>query len=140
MTRKFRQVVPRQYLPLKEKIAKFQRELQSQFDTAAAVMRKFKETKQKHDDKKIAQKTSNAEAQPENEKKKTKVSQKAEPMKNIEEKAPDKTKPKDAQKQQKEEKPQFKSHKIKRPLKSPNLEQITCFKKSYQTIAKIWSK
>ncbi|CAL6041770.1 Hypothetical_protein [Hexamita inflata] len=75
---------------LKEKIAKLQRELQSQFDTAAAVMRKFKETKKKHDDKKITQKTSNAEAQPENEKKKTKVSQKAEPTKNIEEKAPDK--------------------------------------------------
>ncbi|CAL6067496.1 Hypothetical_protein [Hexamita inflata] len=89
---------------LKEKIAKLQRELQSQFDTAAAVMRKFKETKKKHDDKKITQKTSNAEAQPEYEKKKTEVSQKAEPMKNIEEKAPDKTKPKDAQKQ-KEEKP-----------------------------------
>ncbi|CAL6082354.1 Hypothetical_protein [Hexamita inflata] len=89
---------------LKEKIAKLQRELQSQFDTAAAVMRKFKETKKKHDDKKITQKTSNAEAQPENEKKKTKVSQKAEPTKNIEEKAPDKTKPKDAQKQ-KEKKP-----------------------------------
>ncbi|CAL6021243.1 Hypothetical_protein [Hexamita inflata] len=89
---------------LKEKIAKLQRELQSQFDTAAAVMRKFKETKKKHDDKKITQKTSNAEAQPENEKKQTKVSQKAEPTKNIEEKAPDKTKPKDAQKQ-KEEKP-----------------------------------
>ncbi|CAL6045764.1 Putative_reverse transcriptase/endonuclease [Hexamita inflata] len=47
---------------LKEKIAKLQRELQSQFDTAAAVMRKFKETKKKHDDKKITQKTSNAEA------------------------------------------------------------------------------
>ncbi|CAL6092447.1 Hypothetical_protein [Hexamita inflata] len=51
----------------------------------------------------ITQKTSNAEAQSENEKK-TKVSQKAEPTKNIEEKAPDKTKPKDAQKQ-KEKKP-----------------------------------
>ncbi|CAL5992441.1 Hypothetical_protein [Hexamita inflata] len=63
---------------LKEKIAKLQRELQSQFDTAAAVMRKFKETKKKHDDKKITQKTNNAEAQPENEKKKTEVSQKAE--------------------------------------------------------------
>ncbi|CAL6057916.1 Hypothetical_protein [Hexamita inflata] len=65
---------------LKEKIAKLQRELQSQFDTAAAVMRKFKETKKKHDDKKITQKTSNAEAQPENEKKKTKVSQKGSEM------------------------------------------------------------
>ncbi|CAL6099358.1 Hypothetical_protein [Hexamita inflata] len=40
---------------LKEKIAKLQRELQSQFDTA--VMRKFKETQKKHDDKKITQKT-----------------------------------------------------------------------------------
>ncbi|CAL5990032.1 Hypothetical_protein [Hexamita inflata] len=89
---------------LKEKIAKLQRELQSQFDTAAAVMRKFKETKKKHDDKKITQKTNNAEAQSENEKKKTEVSQKAEPTKNIEEKAPDKTKLKDAQKQ-KEKKP-----------------------------------
>ncbi|CAL6111167.1 Hypothetical_protein [Hexamita inflata] len=37
---------------LKEKKAKLQRELQSQFDTAAAVVRKFKDTK-KHDDKKI---------------------------------------------------------------------------------------
>ncbi|CAL6029809.1 Hypothetical_protein [Hexamita inflata] len=69
---------------LKEKIAKLQRELQSQFETAAAVMRKFKETKKKHDDKKITQKTSNAEAQSENEKK-TEVSQKAEPTKNIKE-------------------------------------------------------
>ncbi|CAL6051439.1 Hypothetical_protein [Hexamita inflata] len=49
----------------------------------------------------ITQKTSNAEVQSENEKKKTEVSQKAEPTKNIEEKAPDKTKPKDAQKQKK---------------------------------------
>ncbi|CAL6045809.1 Hypothetical_protein [Hexamita inflata] len=48
---------------LKEKIAKLQRELQSQLDTAATVMRKFKETKKKHDDKKITQKTNNAEAQ-----------------------------------------------------------------------------
>ncbi|CAL6023443.1 Hypothetical_protein [Hexamita inflata] len=87
----------------KKKIAKLQRELQSQFDTAAAVMRKYKKPK-KHDDKKITQKTNNAEAQPENEKKKTEVSQKAEPTKNIEEKAPDKTKLKDAQKQ-KEQKP-----------------------------------
>ncbi|CAL6064408.1 Hypothetical_protein [Hexamita inflata] len=63
----------------------------------------------KHDDKKITQKTSNAEAQPENEKKKTKVSQKAEPTKNIEEKAPDKTKPKDAQKQKEEKHPVQKS-------------------------------
>ncbi|CAL5978985.1 Hypothetical_protein [Hexamita inflata] len=85
-------------------------------------MRKFKETKKKHDDKKITQKTNNAEAQPENEKKKTEVSQKAEPTKNIEEKAPDKTKLKDAQKQ-KEKKPQSKSHKIKRPLKCPNRTQ-----------------
>ncbi|CAL6003930.1 Hypothetical_protein [Hexamita inflata] len=44
---------------LKEKIAKLQRELQSQFDTAAAVMPKFKETKKKHDDQKITQKTNN---------------------------------------------------------------------------------
>ncbi|CAL6010064.1 Hypothetical_protein [Hexamita inflata] len=72
------------------------------------------------DDKKITQKTSN-EAQSENEKK-TEVSQKAEPTKNIEEKASDKTKPKDAQKQ-KEKKPPSISHKIKRPLKSPNLAQ-----------------
>ncbi|CAL6050081.1 Hypothetical_protein [Hexamita inflata] len=55
----------------------------------------------------------NAEAQPENEKKKTEVSKKAEPTKNIEEKAPDKTKLKDAQKQ-KEKSPQSKSHQIKR--------------------------
>ncbi|CAL6045752.1 Hypothetical_protein [Hexamita inflata] len=103
---------------LKEKIAKLQRELQSQFDTAAAVMRKFKETKKKHDDKKITQKTSNAEAQPENEKKKTKVSQKAEPTKNIEEKAPDKTKPKDAQKQ-KEEKPPVQKSQDQKTTKKP---------------------
>ncbi|CAL6009094.1 Hypothetical_protein [Hexamita inflata] len=95
MTRKF---------SLSKKIAK----LQSQFDTTAAVMRKFKETKKKHDDKKITQKTSNAKAQPENEKK-TKVSQKAEPTKNIEEKAPNKTKPKDAQKQKEEKPPVYKS-------------------------------
>ncbi|CAL6039379.1 Hypothetical_protein [Hexamita inflata] len=105
---------------LKEKIVK--RQLQSQFDTAATVMRKFKETKKKHDDKKITQKTNNAEAQPENEKKKTEVSQKAEPTKNIEEKAPDKTKLKDAQ-EQKEKQPQSKSHKIKRPPKCPNQTQ-----------------
>ncbi|CAL6091994.1 Hypothetical_protein [Hexamita inflata] len=102
---------------LKEKIAKLQRELQSQFDTAAAVMRKFKETKKKHDDKKITQKTSNAEAQPENEKK-TKASQKAEPTKNIEEKAPDKTKPKDAQKQ-KEEKPPVQKLQDQKTTKKP---------------------
>ncbi|CAL6042093.1 Hypothetical_protein [Hexamita inflata] len=104
---------------LKEKIAKLQRELQSQFDTAAAVMRKFKETKKKHDDKKITQKTSNAEAQPENEKKKTKVSQKAEPTKNIEEKAPDKTKPKDAQKQ-KDEKPPVQKSQDQKTTKKPH--------------------
>ncbi|CAL6031671.1 Hypothetical_protein [Hexamita inflata] len=40
---------------LQEKIAKLQRELQSQFDTTATVMRKFKETQKKHDDKKITQ-------------------------------------------------------------------------------------
>ncbi|CAL6008029.1 Hypothetical_protein [Hexamita inflata] len=34
-------------------VAKLQRELQSQFDTAATAMCKFKETKKKHDDKKI---------------------------------------------------------------------------------------
>ncbi|CAL6084362.1 Reverse_transcriptase (RNA-dependent DNA polymerase) [Hexamita inflata] len=101
---------------LKEKIAKLQRELQSQFDTAAAVMRKFKETKKKHDDKKITQKTSNAEAQSENEKK-TKVSQKAEPTKNIEEKAPDKTKPKDAQKQKEKKPPVQKSQDQKTTIK-----------------------
>ncbi|CAL6006139.1 Hypothetical_protein [Hexamita inflata] len=94
---------------LKEKIAKLQRELQSQFDTAAAVMRKFKETKKKHDDKKITQKTNNAEAQPEKDKKKTEVSQKAEPTKNIEENAPDKTKFKDAQKQKEQKSPVQKS-------------------------------
>ncbi|CAL5990739.1 Putative_reverse transcriptase/endonuclease [Hexamita inflata] len=103
---------------LKEKIAKLQRELQSQFDTAAAVMRKFKETKKKHDDKKITQKTNNAEAQPENEKKKTEVSQKAEPTKNIEEKAPDKTKLKDAQKQ-KEKKPPVQKSQDQKTTKMP---------------------
>ncbi|CAL6065080.1 Hypothetical_protein [Hexamita inflata] len=92
--------------------------LQSQFDTAAAVMRKFKETKKKHDDKKITQKTNNAEAQPENEKKKTKVSQKAEPTKNIEEKAPDKTKLKDAQKQ-KEKKPPVQKSQDQKTTKMP---------------------
>ncbi|CAL5997541.1 Hypothetical_protein [Hexamita inflata] len=91
------------------KIAKLQRELQSQFDTAATVMRKFKETKKKHDDKKITQRTNYAEAQSENEKKKTEVSQKAEPTKNIEEKAPDKTKLKDAQKQKEKQPPVQKS-------------------------------
>ncbi|CAL6063542.1 Hypothetical_protein [Hexamita inflata] len=40
---------------IKEKIAKLQRELQSQFDTTAAVMHKFKEIQKKHDDKKITQ-------------------------------------------------------------------------------------
>ncbi|CAL6043881.1 Hypothetical_protein [Hexamita inflata] len=103
---------------LKEKIAKLQRELQSQFDTAAVVMRKFKETKKKHNDKKITQKTSNAEAQPENEKKKTKVSQKAKPTKNIEEKATDKTKPKNAQKQKEEKPPVQKSQDQKTTKKS----------------------
>ncbi|CAL6005478.1 Hypothetical_protein [Hexamita inflata] len=49
----------------------------------------------------------NAEAHPENEKKKTEVSQKAGPTKNIEEKAPDKTKLNDAQKQ-KEKRPRLK--------------------------------
>ncbi|CAL6000365.1 Hypothetical_protein [Hexamita inflata] len=58
---------------LKEKIAKFQREMQ--FDTAAKIMHKFKETKKKHDDKKITQKTSNTEAQSENEKNKKKLTQ-----------------------------------------------------------------
>ncbi|CAL6102274.1 Hypothetical_protein [Hexamita inflata] len=109
---------------LKEKIAKLQRELQSQFDTAAAVMRKFKETKKKHDDKKITQKTNNAEAQSENEKKKTEVSQKAEPTKNIEEKAPTVTKRSlRTLRSRKRNSPQSKSHKIKRPLKCPNRTQ-----------------
>ncbi|CAL6088774.1 Hypothetical_protein [Hexamita inflata] len=108
----------KKFLSLKEKIAKLQRELQSQFDTTATVMRKFKETKKMHDDNNITQKTSNAEAQPENEKKKTKVSQKAEPTKNIEEKAPDKTKPKDAQKQ-KEEKPPFQKSQDQKTSQKP---------------------
>ncbi|CAL6063784.1 Hypothetical_protein [Hexamita inflata] len=136
---------------LKEKIAKLQRELQSQFDTAATVMRKFKETKKKHDDKKITQKTSNAEAQPENEKKKTKVSQKAEPTKNIEEKAPNKTKPKDAQKQKEEKPPVQKSQdqkttqKPQSSAKSPQKEtqkkkEDKCLRKACQIIAKRWSK
>ncbi|CAL6037924.1 Hypothetical_protein [Hexamita inflata] len=57
-----------------------------------------------------SQKTNNAEAQPENKKKKNEVSQKAEPTKNIEEKAPDKTKLKDAQKQKEQKPPVQKSH------------------------------
>ncbi|CAL6040143.1 Hypothetical_protein [Hexamita inflata] len=103
------------------KIVKLQRELQSQFDTAAAVMCKFKETKKKHDDKKITQKTNNAEAQPENEKKKTEVSQK-------------------------EKKPQSKSHYIKRPLKCPNRPQsllkrkLRKRKRIINLLAKRWSK
>ncbi|CAL6010078.1 Hypothetical_protein [Hexamita inflata] len=103
------------------------------------------------DDKKITQKTSNAEAQSENEKK-TEVSQKAEPTKNIEEKAPDKTKPKDAQKQ-KEKSPRLQVTRSKDHQKAPiqrkvsskgNLEkergQITCLRKACQIIAKRWSK
>ncbi|CAL6035562.1 Hypothetical_protein [Hexamita inflata] len=104
-----RKAITRKFSLSKKKITKLQRELQSQFDTSAAVMRKFKEIKKKHDDKKITQKTNNAEAQPENEKKKTEVSQKAEPTKNIEEKAPDKTKLKDAQKQKEKKSPVQKS-------------------------------
>ncbi|CAL5986856.1 Hypothetical_protein [Hexamita inflata] len=122
---------------LHNQIAKLQRELQSQFDTAAAVMRKFKETKKKHDGKKITQKTSNAEAQPENKQKKTKVSLKAEPTKNIEEKASDKTKSQD----QKTTKKLQSSAKVS---SKGNLEkergQITCLRQSCQIIAKSWSK
>ncbi|CAL6089389.1 Hypothetical_protein [Hexamita inflata] len=85
---------------------------------AATVLRKFKETKKKHDDKKITQKTNNAEAQPENEKKKTEVSQKAEPTKNIEEKAPDNTKLKDARKQ-KEKEPSVQKSQDQKTTKMP---------------------
>ncbi|CAL6000891.1 Hypothetical_protein [Hexamita inflata] len=110
-------------------------------------MRKFKETKKKHNDKKITQKTNYAEAQSENEKKKTEVSQKAEPMKNIEEKAPDKTKLKDAQKQKEKQPPVQKSQDQKTTkmpqsnAKSPQKErgQITCLRKACR-IAKRWSK
>ncbi|CAL6013642.1 Hypothetical_protein [Hexamita inflata] len=123
---------------LKVKITKLQRGLQSQFDTAAAVMRKFKETKKKHDDKKITQKTSNAEVQ--SEKKQVRKLN----LRRISKKRRLTKRSLRTLRSRKRKSPQSKSHKIKRPLKSPNRTQNLLKRKLRKrkriNIAKRWSK